>query len=97
MVRLVVNDYLPAQGFDFAQETEPLFVDVAGVYSHNNFDELKKDAQPYEVLRMLYHSLRNLRKVPNFDVTNRALSRNSDLMKRTSCLAELELHYIYAL
>ena len=74
-----------------------LFVDAAGVYAHNNFDELKASSLPHEALRMVYHSLRNLRKVPNFDVTNRTLNRNCDLMKRTSYLAEIELHYIYAL
>ena len=74
-----------------------MFVDIAGVYSHYNFDELRPNSNCFEVLRMVFYSIRNLRKVPNFDITNRALSLNCDIMKRTSYLAELELHYIYAL
>ena len=97
VVKITLCDLLPKSGYKFVQDAENVFVDIAGVYSHNNFDELKPNSTCFEVLRMLFHSVRNLRKIPNFDQTNLALSANADLMRRNSLLAELELHYIYAL
>ena len=97
VVKITLNDLLPKSGYTFVQDANDVFVDIAGVYSHNNFDELKPNSTCFEVLRMLFHSLRNLRKIPNFDATNAALSANADFMRRTSLLAELELHYNYAL
>ena len=97
VVKITLNDLLPKSGYTFVQDANDVFVDIAGVYSHNNFDELKPNSTCFEVLRMLFHSLRNLRKIPNFDANNAALSANADFMRRTSLLAELELHYNYAL
>ena len=97
VVKITLNDLLPKSGYKFVQDANDIFVDIAGVYSHNNFDELKPNSTCFEVLRMLFHSLRNLRKIPNFDASNAALSANADFMRRTSLLAELELHYNYAL
>ena len=49
------------------------------------------------MLRLLYHSVRNLRKLPSYDKKDALLARNADIMTRVSLLAELEIHYIYAL
>ena len=39
VVKIVMNDYLPENGYDFHKMDE-VFVDHTGTYSHNNFDEI---------------------------------------------------------
>ena len=46
---------------------------------------------------MTYHSIKNLRRVGNYDITNRLASQNADLMRRTSYLMELDIHLTVAL
>ena len=96
-MRIVLNDYLPKQKYRFVEDVDKIFTDIGGVYQHNNFDEMRYDVKPFEVMKNVYHSIKNLRKIPNFDITNRQLSENADLMRRTSLLAELEVYYIYVL
>ena len=49
-----------------------------------------------KILKVLYHSLRNIRKV-HVDPNNKRLVNIAASMKRTSYLAELEMYYCYAL
>ena len=97
LVKLVMTKLLPSHDFDFDQDLETMFFDASATYQHSNFDELKPDATLYEILRMTYHSIKNLRRVGNYDLTNRTASRNADLMRRTSYLLEIEIHFTVAL
>ena len=40
VVKITLNDLLPKSGYTFTQDANDVFVDIAGVYSHNNFDQL---------------------------------------------------------
>ena len=97
LVKLVMTKLLPSHDFDFDQDLETMFFDVAQTFSHNNFEELKQDANLLDILRMTYHSVKNLRRIGNYDITNRTASKNADHMRRTSYLLELEIHFTVAL
>jgi len=62
-----------------------------------NFDQVNAEDRPAKVLKQLYHSIRNLRKNLNADKNNKRLVVIAQQIKRTSCLAELDLYYCYAL
>ena len=56
------------------------------------------DEHPAKIVKVLYFSLRNLRKnISQIDMTQKKLQITATQMKRTSYLSELELNYIYAL
>ena len=56
------------------------------------------DEHPLKIVKVLYFSLKNLRKnISQIDTSQKKLLITSNQMRRTSFLSELELNYIYAL
>lgn len=63
-----------------------------------NFETISVDDKPEKILRILYHSLRNVRKnIQQIDTSQKKLILVASQMKRTSYLSELELKYCYLL
>lgn len=62
-----------------------------------NFERISVEDKPDRILKTLYASLRNLRDFENVDLTPKRLTLIAQQMERTSCLAELEFLYVYAL
>jgi hypothetical protein len=53
---------------------------------------------PLTIIKVLYQSLRRLRKdTKSIDIAQKKLKDIAEKMQRTSYLAEMEFHYIYAL
>ena len=72
-------------------------VDVTAVHSAN-FEPISVEDKADKIVRILYQSLRNLRKnVTQVDISQRKLQENATDMRRQSYLGELDVLYCYAL
>ena len=98
-IRIIVNDFAVKRQYEFKANTDfTLSITGAAMTTNANFEAISVDDGPDKILRTLYQSIRNLRKITaNIDVTQKRLNLIATMMKRTSYLSELEFNYIYAL
>ena len=96
-IRIVVDDFLPKTPYKFIASPEFLAVEGAQYNQNANFEAVTNDDRPVKVLKVVYHSIRNLRKNIHIDANNKRLQAIAAHMKRTSYLSELEFFYTYAL
>ena len=99
-IRIIMNDFLPKQGPKFEFKAQPEFLDEkpSVQIANANFETMNVDEHPLKIVKVLYFSLKNLRKnISQIDTSQKKLLITSNQMRRTSFLAELELNYIYAL
>jgi len=96
-IRIIIDDHLPKQNYEFKVVSD-FTANESGASQAYNFETISVDDKPDKILRILYQSLKNLRKITqNVDVTQKRLQMVAHQMRRTSYLAELESLYVYAL
>jgi len=96
-IRIIMNDFLPNPKNQFHFEPAPEFLST-DTGSSPNFDPISVDDKADKIVRILYLSLRSLRKtVQSVDLSQRKLQENATDMRRQSYLGELEVLYCYAL
>lgn len=96
-IRIVLNDHLVKGQYEFRPTTN-LIANEAGINPNANFEQITVDYPLEKIMRILYTSIRNMRKPPpQFDVTNKREALAMQAIKRTSYLSELEFNYVFAL
>ena len=93
-IRIIVDDHMPKKEFEFRS------IDFnAGEQNQTyNFDEITDEDVPEKILKILYNSLKNIRKnTSHVDPNSARLHQLAITVRRTSYLAELETLYCYAL
>ena len=90
-IRIIIDDFLPKNNFEFKASMDYL-TQSDSTNQNANFETISVDDKPEKIMRILYHSLRNVRKnIQQIDTSQKKLILVASQMKRTSYLSELEL------
>ena len=96
-IRIILDDFLPKNQFEF-RPTADFASTEGGVNPNSSFDEVTAEYALDKVMRILYTSIKNLRKAPpQVDVTNKRDNLALQQMRRASYLSELDFYYVFAL
>lgn len=79
-IRIIMNDFIPKQGEKFIFTSQPEFLDqnTSSANSNSNFETISVDEHPQKIVKVLYFSLRNLRKnISQIDMTIQNLARKA--------------------
>ena len=61
-IRIFIDDFLPKTSYKFLATPEFLAVESTQYNQNANFEAITQDDRPVKILKVLYHSIRNLRK-----------------------------------
>ena len=96
-IRIILDDHLPKNQFEFRPTCEFSSIE-GGVSSNASFDQVTAEFALDKIMRILYISIKNMRKPPpQIDVTNKRDNMVMQQMRRTSYLSEIEFLYVFAL
>jgi len=75
-IRIIIDDHLPKNNFEFKAVTDFSASDTGVVNANSNFEPISVDDRPDKIQRILYQSLKNLRKATqNIDLSQKRLQQ----------------------